>query len=92
MLTPVIAVNNKSQGVVTDIPCQISVLFISNFILDSVRNFILHVTVALVGSSVRGDQSSLVRPSSEVHVAHTTSVNWDVKATGKNTEAQWGGS
>lgn len=76
MLTPVIAVNNKSQGVVTDIPCQISVLFISKyFILDSVRNFILHVTVALVGSSVRGDQSSLVRPSSEVHVAHTTSVN-----------------
>ena len=75
MLTPVIAVNNKSQGVVTDIPCQISVLFISKyFILDSVRNFILHVTVALVGSSVR-DQSSLVRPSSEVHVAHTTSVN-----------------
>ena len=92
MLTPVIAVNNKSQGVVTDIPCQISVLFISNVILDSVRNFILHVAVALVGSSVRGDQSSLVRPSSEVHVAHTTSVNWDVKATGKNTEAQWGGS
>ena len=92
MLTPVIAVNNKSQGVVTDISCQISVLFISNFILDSVRNFILQVTVALVGSSVRGDQSSLVRPSSEVHVAHTTSVNWDVKATGKNTEAQWGGS
>ena len=75
MLTPVIAVNNKSQGVVTDIPCQISVLFISNVILDSVRNFILHVAVALVGSSVRGDQSSLVRPSSEVHVAHTTSVN-----------------
>ena len=75
MLTPVIAVNNKSQGVVTDIPYQISVLFISNFILDSVRNFILHVTVAHVGSSVRGDQSPLVRPSSEVHVAHTTSVN-----------------
>lgn len=41
MLTSVIALNNKPRGAVTDIPCQVSALFISNFILGPVRNFTL---------------------------------------------------